>query len=120
MPRKHGVVRTEGKITSVQQHPETGFVTSVTMENGDVHAADLFVDCSGFRGLLIEQTLQTGYDDWSHWLPCDRAMAVPCESVSPLTPYTRSTAHSRRLAVAHPAAAPDRQRPRLLQRVHQR
>ena len=90
----HGVLRTEGKISNVQQHAESGFVTSVTMENGDVHAADLFVDCSGFRGLLIEQTLQTGYEDWSHWLPCDRALAVPCESVSPLTPYTRSTAHA--------------------------
>lgn len=91
---KRGVKRNEGKIESVQQHPETGFVTSVTMQNGDVHAADLFIDCSGFRGLLIEQTLQTGFDDWSHWLPMNRAWAVPCESVSPLTPYTRSTAHS--------------------------
>jgi tryptophan halogenase len=89
----HGVERIEGKIVSVQQHPETGFVASVTMERGDVHAADLFVDCSGFHGLLIEKTLQTGYEDWSHWLPCNRALAVPCESVSPLTPYTRSTAH---------------------------
>jgi tryptophan halogenase len=87
-----GVLRTEGRIASVQQHPETGFVTSVTMEGGAVHEADLFVDCSGFRGLLIEQTLYTGWEDWSHWLPCDRALAVPCESASPLTPYTRSTA----------------------------
>ncbi len=91
---RHGVRRTEGKIRTVQQDPESGFVTSVTMDNGDVHTAELFVDCSGFRGLLIEQTLQTGYDDWSHWLPCNRALAVPCESVAPLTPYTRSTAHA--------------------------
>ena len=91
---KQGVNRTEGKITSVQTHPETGFVTAVTMENGSVHLADLFIDCSGFRGLLIEQTLHTGYDDWSHWLPCNSAWAVPCESVAPLTPYTRASAHS--------------------------
>jgi tryptophan halogenase len=91
---KHGAVRIEGRIVGVDQHPETGFVQSVAMQNGDVHAADLFVDCSGFHGLLIEKTLQTGYHDWSHWLPCNRALAVPCESVEPLTPYTRSTAHA--------------------------
>lgn len=91
---RHGVRRSEGRILAVQQHPESGFVTSVTMVNGAVHAADLFVDCSGFSGLLIEQTLHTGFDDWSHWLPCDRALAVPCASVAPLTPYTRSTAHA--------------------------
>jgi tryptophan halogenase len=87
-----GVQRTEGMVVDVTLAADTGDIKAVKLASGEAIGADFFIDCSGFRGLLIEQALKTGYEDWSHWLPCDRAMALPCERSGDFTPYTRSTA----------------------------
>jgi tryptophan halogenase len=91
---KRGVTRIEGRIETVEQDPESGFITAVRMNDGRLVAGDFFVDCSGFRSLLLGQTLGVPYRSWRHWLPCDRAIAVPCASHGELTPYTRATAGS--------------------------
>jgi len=87
-----GVARIEGRIVDVLQHGETGFVDKVRLQDGREVGGGLFVDCSGMRALLLGEALGVNYESWAEWLLCDRAMAVPCASVSPLTPYTRSTA----------------------------
>ena len=97
LSESRGVRRTEGRIVQVLLNdtpgPAEGHVRAVQLESGERIEGDLFLDCTGFAGLLIDKALGTPFEDWSHWLPCNRAVAVPSDSTSPLLPYTRSTAH---------------------------
>ena len=88
---QRGAIRTEGKVRDIVQDPETGDVRALVLESGETISGDLFIDCSGFRSLLLGKTLGTAWKDWSKWLPCDRAWAVP-SARDELSPYTRSTA----------------------------
>jgi len=89
----NGVTRIEGKIAEVQQDPESGHIAALKLVSGETVSGELFIDCTGFRGLLIEQTLKAGYDDWSQWLPTNCGLAVQTASVEPARPYTRAMAH---------------------------
>ena len=90
---REGAKRVEGKITEVVQNAESGFIEAIVLESGQRIEGDLFIDCTGFRGLLIEETLGTGYDDWTHWLPTNCALPLQTSAVGPAKPYTRAIAH---------------------------
>lgn len=87
------VERREDLVTKVNLENETGNITSLTMDSGDVIEGDLFIDCSGFRGLLISEVQKADFIDWTDYLPCDRAWTVPSENVGNPRPYTQSIAH---------------------------
>lgn len=93
MAEGDGAKRVEGKIARVELDGESGNIAALALESGERIEGDLFLDCTGFRALLIEQALHAGYDDWTHYLPCDSAIAIQTESVRPAVPYTRAMAH---------------------------
>ena len=89
-----GVDRVEGQMATIERDPQTGAIVALIMQSGERIEGDLFIDCSGFRSLLLGGEFNIGWEDWRHWLPCDRALAVPCDhgSSGSIEPYTRSTA----------------------------
>lgn len=91
---KLGVARVEGRICEVQRDGESGDIAALAMDSGTVVDGDLFIDCTGFRGLLIEEALETGFEDWTHWLSTDRALAVQTQATGPARPYTFAIAHA--------------------------
>jgi len=88
-----GLKRVEGRIASVDRDGETGFIRALLLQSGERVEGDLFIDCTGFRGLLIEGTYSAGYEDWSHWLPTNSALAMQSAATGPARPYTRAIAH---------------------------
>lgn len=92
MSQRNGCRRIEGKIVEVLTDPGSGFITALRLERGEVIEGDLFIDCTGFRAVLIHQTLGVGFEDWSHWLLNDSAIAVQTTAVRDAVPYTRAIA----------------------------
>ncbi|MBB5714405.1 tryptophan halogenase family protein [Sphingomonas aerophila] len=93
MAEADGTKRVEGRIARVELDGESGDIAALHLDSGQRIEGDLFLDCTGFRALLMEGALHTGFDDWTHWLPCDSAIAVQTDNVGPPVPYTRATAH---------------------------
>lgn len=93
MAEVDGTKRIEGKIAEVQLDGESGNIAALLLDSGTRIEGDLFLDCTGFRALLIDQALHAGFDDWTHYLPCDSAIAIQTENVGPAVPYTRAIAH---------------------------
>ena len=90
-----GVARIEARVTSVERDGENGDVAALLLDSGARVEGDLFIDCSGFRSMLLGQKMGAEWEDWSHWLPCDRAVAAPCASpAGGIEPLTRATAMS--------------------------